>query len=92
MTLMQCKPRSPQGGFKDVERVLLYSQTSTSKLIDPPLCHIKGKSVMKACWTVCQGCAQDELRGGYLPAKVVQIAGKCSISGLLCSDYSVKPA
>ena len=26
-------------------------QTSTSKLIAPPLYHIKGKSVMKACWT-----------------------------------------
>ena len=26
-------------------------QASTSKLIDPPLYHIKGKSVMKTCWT-----------------------------------------
>ena len=29
----------------------MYGQSSTSKLIDPPLYHIKGKSVMKACWT-----------------------------------------
>ena len=35
----------------DVERVLLYDQASTSKIIDPPLYHIKGKLVMKACWT-----------------------------------------
>ena len=27
---------------EDVERVLLYGQTSTSKLNDPPLYHIKG--------------------------------------------------
>ena len=27
------------------------AQASTSKLNDPPLYHIKGKSVMKACWT-----------------------------------------
>ena len=32
-------------------KILRVSQASTSKLIDPPLYHIKGKSVMKACWT-----------------------------------------
>ena len=28
----------------------MHGQTSTSKLIATPLYHIKGKSVMKACW------------------------------------------
>ena len=28
----------------------MHGQASTSKLIAPPLYHIKGKSVMKACW------------------------------------------
>ena len=32
-----------------------------------------------------QGCAQDDLSSGYLPAKVVQNCSKCSISGLNCS-------
>ena len=29
----------------------MVMQASTSKLIDPPLYHIKGKSVIKTCWT-----------------------------------------
>ena len=37
--------------LRDVERVLLYGQASTSKLIDPPLYHVEGKLVMKTCWT-----------------------------------------
>ena len=42
---------SPQEDFKGCrEGNFLYDQASTSKLIDPPLYHIKGKSVMKACW------------------------------------------
>ena len=41
---------SPGGISRGVERVLLHGQASTLKLIDPPLYHIKGKSVMKACW------------------------------------------
>ena len=37
--------------FKGVERVLLHVWSSIHiKLIDSPLYHIKGKSVMKACW------------------------------------------
>ena len=44
--------RGLQGSSQeDFKRVLLYGQASTSKLIDPPLYHIKGKSVMKAYWT-----------------------------------------
>ena len=37
--------------IKGVERVLLNVWSSIHiKLIDSPLYHIKGKSVMKACW------------------------------------------